>query len=334
MKTKTELNAYLATLKGVAKKGDMKYALIKNGKITTTDGNLVASLALPTKGDGKYELSALDALKVNTDIDLSVYRIGDYDTLIDTEVSHIRIEDTHLLSDQEKKALVFASTFASTDTTRKALMQTVINNNGWLVATDGYRAFAERVVNIVPEKDLYLSPEIMTAFGKTQKYGNWSLGIGTESMFDNLFASLTNGTLSLIEMQKEFSYPDILRLMNITEPMDTVMDISVRDLAKIVDNTHRHVIVREDGHIDLTNYTGDKKQTPLTVSCLTHATPFIPDKDWTRRIIIMPLKVSEGEMIGVDYAFIKGMPIVDTDNGDIRLVFAKGKLSPMLVAEG
>lgn len=330
MTTKTELNAYLATLKGVAKKGDMKYALITKDKITTTDGNLVASLTLPTKGDGKYELSALDALKVNTNIDLSVYRIGEYDTLIDTEVSHIRMNDVHLLSDQEKKALVFASDFASTDTIREALMQTVIDNNGWVMATDGYRAFAEKV-NIVSDKNLYLSPILMQAFKRGQKYGNWSIGIGTESMFYNTFASLTNGTLSLIEMQKEFSYPDVLQLMHITEPMDTTVDVPVKDLAKIVDTNHRHVIVDDRGNISLTNYHDDRKATPLTASS-AHLTPFLPSKDWTRRIVIMPIKVDENDLVGVDYDFVKNMPTVD-EHGEVRLALTRGKVSPMLVVE-
>lgn len=318
---KTELKAYLAALKELAKNKSMfkGNVYLQNNTFTTTNGNTVATLAATVQGAGEYADRVLDVYALNQNSNLEMFKRST-DSM--PELPECEFSEPWEVSEDLAEKLLHAYKYISVDDFRPALKQTVIRN-GWVMATDGYRAYAS-VCKLPEEADTYFSPALMRAYKRLYKYGTWHYETGTDKSGFKIVA-LYNEHIRLVERQEEAGFPDVIKIMSIEETYDSKVSIPVNTLWKLADKNHQCVRIKETGEIDLGDaYMSDFFATPFkaTYDKCSYALP----QTFTTREIIMPLV--DANTLGLNLALLKDL--VDKD-GTITLFRVSGKTVPLTV---
>lgn len=309
--SKTEVKAYLAALKGVAKSKSpfTGSVFVKDNEIKAATSDMLATLKAGIKGDGEYRVLALDLYAVDYEADIKDLKTGDYEYGIEKQVNWA--EPVLINGDLERK-LLHAYKFVSTDTARPALQQVVIKD-GWVMATDGYKAYVEG-----READnVMFSPALMGIFKKLEKYGTWSYKVGSNERGEK-FAALYNEYFSVVEKQCDCSFPDLLKIMELKDTYDMTVELPVSDLCKLTKDGAITVMKNGDIMLEEEAIIAPVKATVEKVEPFSAPT-------FSVRELVMPRYNKDN--LALSLWVFKNL----AEDGKIKLAYNSNGLSPLIV---
>ena len=306
MKT-AELKTYLQVLKSKVKTSPYKEVEISGTqiKVRGEKGNpdILFVLNCDTKGNGIYSPEALDMLLLDIEANIEAYRKGDVEGWRVVEYT----TNNDLYVDKEIMArLDEASKYVSKDTFRPSLCR-VHFKNGDIMATDGYRAYLDKVVS--EKLNGNLSPSTIAILKKCFKYGDWHIAFGKTPWSDNTL-QVFNGYFTIWDKGTETSQTPELRSLLEARDLDTdvVIKIPYKQIASI--DSKREVLELDVDE----NYRGEgEKMLTLTLGGLNlplraTATPVSAThtKGATLRVI-MP-RIDKSHYLSISAPLLKGFP--------------------------
>lgn len=304
---KTELKTYLQVLKSKVKTSPYKEVEITGTQIKVrgekNNRDILFVLNCGTKGNGIYSPEALDMLLLDIEANIEAYRKGDAEGWQVAEYT----TNNDLYVDKEVMArLDEASKYVSKDTFRPSLCR-VHFKNGDIMATDGYRAYLDKVVS--ENLNGNLAPSTITIIKKCFKYGDWHIAFGTTPWSDNTLQAF-NGYFTIWDKGTETSQTPEMRTLLEERDLDTNVVIKIPyTQIKSIDSKGGVLELDID---DLYKGEGEKMLTltlgGLSLPLRATATPVSATytKGATLRVL-MP-RVDRNHYLSISATLLKGFP--------------------------
>lgn len=301
---KTELKSYLGVLKTIAKSNrldTLKDIKISGGTLSATNLDIYADLNLGVVGEAVYDSKILDLITIDLNSDLTAYKtheLIDFPDFMDEAPKHQINLNQRWSRGTLGEILIHALDFVSTDTMRPALTG-VWTQNGEIVATDGFRAYASDKVIDDQIGEYGLPAPLLKLYKKVAKLGEWALTIT-----DNTFV-LTNGTLTIRSKQIAGTFPKVRELMNGNRLYSHEVVLPYAQLKSAISKSDKTLVIALDGTLTL-------EGRPLPISAKVSAKDYEYDQDGYRALLCG----LAGDKIGVDATLLSAFR---ADNGEITL---------------
>lgn len=294
--TSKELQTYLATLKGVARKSTYKEVEIVGNEIKVRTEDQLYILKTEVEDKGVFEIPALDMLALDPTADLEPFRKQD-------EPNGIAEPKTKFLATtQVDKTLMElldkATKFTSKDEFRKALMRVHIKD-GTLFGTDGYRATLNRYTST---DFANFAPSTIASVKKCFKYGEWQMESGEFSDIDCI-SKFSNGVLTIWDRGVGKSQvPDMRKVISAGEAKkynicDTLIKLPYREIKRIADKNTRKLEIWTDGELTLENLR-------LPLKAIITKEDYVYDEDDDMDIVLPRVDGDPTSLICTDFALL------------------------------
>lgn len=317
MKT-AELKTYLQVLKSKVKTSPYKEVEISGTqiKVRGEKGNpdILFVLNCGTKGNGIYSPEALDMLLLDIEADIEAYRKGDVE---EWQVAEYTTNNDLYVDKEIMARLDEASKYVSKDTFRPSLCR-VHFKNGDIMATDGYRAYLDKVVS--EKLNGNLSPSTIAIIKKCFKYGDWHIAFGSTPWSDNTLQAF-NGYFTIWDKGTETSQTPEMRTLLEERDLDTNVVVEFPYLAlkalKPDKNATKVELSVDSLNPDLVEITLDGKVLPLRANFKRVEAK--TRKNSTLRVLMPRADRGEQRLTAFDLALMNSFPT--TKSGAVMLRF-------------